>query len=381
MFKETKRIYIIEFLLLVLTLLCLTIEDTMKREFYSICSVGIVLFISLLVYGKKKDNNALKISATRIIVSGLLFFFIIVFLLGLSLGYSKTLFSLNVHNWFNGLIPAIILTVIMESLRFILIVSNPFERKGIWILTILFIILNVGINTNYYAFSNGYRVFVFFCVTVFPVIAQEALSSYIVYQYGFLPAFVYKLVMNLYLYVIPYMTNLGDYLYSAFHVVIPFALFMTLRKSLHFANDARRNESHVKRTFIAFVTVPTLIVMALLVVLVSGIYDYKMIAIASDSMEPYFDRGDAIIYEKVSEEDDIYIGDILVFYRENKIISHRVVKIGVREEGKVFYTKGDSNNDMDPGYSNMKEVLGIVRSSVKYIGYPTVLFHEMIGGE
>ena len=46
------------------------------------------------------------------------------------------------------------------------------------------------------------------------------------------------------------------------------------------------------------------------VALISGVFKYKMIAIGSDSMNPIYYRGDAIIYEK---DTDIQKGDILVF--------------------------------------------------------------------
>lgn len=283
------------------------ITDTSKREYFSLAYVGVVLFVSLLVYGWKKDQNTLKLSATRIVVSVLLFYYILLFLLGIPLGFSKTLFSTNINQWMEGLIPAFFLTIMMEYLRFLIISSNPFQKKGIYFLTFLLILCNISINANYAALLNGYGIFLFFCVTVFPIIAQETLSSYITYQFGLLPNLIYKLIINLYLYIIPIMTNLGDYLYSAFNVVIPVTLFLALNKSINFRNDTKRNNNNTRRIIEGFVTIPVFSLIAIMVVLVSGIFDYQLIAIASNSMVPVFSRGDAILCEKIKNEDDIFI--------------------------------------------------------------------------
>ena len=107
------------------------------------------------------------------------------------------------------------------------------------------------------------------------------------------------------------------------------------------------------------------------------IFRHKMIAIASNSMKPTFYRGDAIIYEKVSAK-EINIGDVLVFNRDGKIITHRVVKIYKNNKKIAFVTKGDSNNSEDSGLVDSKDVLGRGEKIIKYIGYPTVLASEIL---
>lgn len=74
-------------------------------------------------------------------------------------------------------------------------------------------------------------------------------------------------------------------------------------------------------------------------------------------------------------------GDILVFYKDRSIIAHRVKKIGVTKSGKIYYTKGDANQEIDLDYTIFEDVIGVVRSNVRFVGYPTVLFNELIGGE
>ena len=95
----------------------------------------------------------------------------------------------------------------------------------------------------------------------------------------------------------------------------------------------------------------------------------------SDSMNPVYYRGDAIIYYKERVE-KINEGDILVFKSGNSIITHRVVS-KVNDNGHyTFRTKGDNNNTEDKIKITEKDVLGTVKYIVKYIGYPTVWFNS-----
>ena len=103
-----------------------------------------------------------------------------------------------------------------------------------------------------------------------------------------------------------------------------------------------------------------------------------MIAIASDSMSPSYQRGDAIIFEK-SEILSIKVGDILVFKNSKQIVTHRVVKIKEYDNKLYFYTKGDANNSIDAEPVEQENVLGVVRNIIRYIGYPTIMLNELIG--
>ena len=129
----------------------------------------------------------------------------------------------------------------------------------------------------------------------------------------------------------------------------------------------------------SFLTIPTTILLFIMVILVSGITKYQMIAIASDSMFPSYQRGDAVIFEDV-EVSTIKVGDILVFSNNEQVITHRVAKIKESENKLYFYTKGDANNSLDAEPVKQENVLGIIKNGIKYIGYPTVILNEIIKG-
>jgi len=214
---------------------------------------------------------------------------------------------------------------------------------------------------------------------VLPIIAQEIVSTYLIYNYGFLPAIIYKLTMNLYLYLTPISTNLGDYLYSVVNIIIPYTIYLTLEKVIKKEENKEKNKKKINGISFSFLTIPTTILLFIMVILVSGITKYQMIAIASDSMFPSYQRGDAVIFEDV-EVSTIKVGDILVFSNNEQVITHRVAKIKESENKLYFYTKGDANNSLDAEPVKQENVLGIIKNGIKYIGYPTVILNEIIKG-
>ena len=127
-------------------------------------------------------------------------------------------------------------------------------------------------------------------------------------------------------------------------------------------------------------TVPLIIAFFILILLISGVFKYKMIAIASNSMSPTYRRGDAVIYEKIDVR-DLEIGDILAFQKNNIVVTHRIVKIWKQGNQYYYTTKGDNNNTEDNFKTKDTEVLGKVRFIFKYIGYPTVFVSEFFGKE
>lgn len=374
--KKIKSIYKFELIILLLITLLFFIQDEIYKYLLSILGFGILLFVATLVYKKKKDTNFFRGSASRIVFAVIVFYFLAIYLLGLLLGFNKTLFSTIPSKWFQGLIPIAIITIITEKLRFILIKNNVAEKKGIYGITVLMMLFNILLVTNFVRLTEPYLVFVLICSTVMPTIAQELLSTHMVINYGFIPTVEYKLIMNLYIYILPIFPNLGDYIYSAINIIIPFTIYIVLKKYIKPDEDIRKENQKLTGLNLGFITIPIIIFLTIIILLVSGITGYKMIAIASNSMVPVYERGDAIIYEKLDVK-DIEEGDIIVFEKSKILVAHRVIKIKEDSTKRYFYTKGDANNGPDSDFTNEEDVKGVVKRVVKYIGYPTVWINEL----
>lgn len=68
---------------------------------------------------------------------------------------------------------------------------------------------------------------------------------------------------------------------------------------------------------------------------------------ATGSMKPFLDENSNGIRIKPESEEDIQIGDVITFKRDNYFIVHRVIKKGVDGYGVYFITQGDNNSITD----------------------------------
>lgn len=184
--NNLKSIYKFEFIILLLILLIFFIQDFLFKSLLSIIGFGILLFIASIIYKKKKDTNFFRGSAFRIVFSVMVFYLIIILLSGLLLGFSRTMFNPSPRVWMKGLVPILIITLIIERLRFILVKNNTTDKLGIYILTIEVMLFYIAINTSIPSLNNGYKIFVFLSTIVMSSVARELLSNYMVMNYRIL---------------------------------------------------------------------------------------------------------------------------------------------------------------------------------------------------
>jgi len=58
--------------------------------------------------------------------------------------------------------------------------------------------------------------------------------------------------------------------------------------------------------------------------------------------------------------EDIHLGDIVSFWHDGRVISHRVISIGKDDRGTYYVTKGDNNPDPDPVLVRFEQIDRVV---------------------
>lgn len=345
----------------------------------SIISIlAIIIIILISTFGFKKDNGYLKVTTTKTVIAMLMAYMLVIYMLGIIVGFNKGLLIINFKSFLINLLPIILIITGIEIIRYLIFINCYKNKSVIIIFTTLTSILLVLYELNISSLITSEDKFIFLSTIIFPIISQELLCSYMTYKIGLLPSLVFKLVINLYIYIIPIIPNLGDYLYSVVNIILPFLIYVILNRSVIKYN---KEKEQLKKANHYIFTVSLLIILGIVIILVSGVFKYKLIAIASNSMKPIYSRGDAIIYEKV-DPNDLEVGDILVFQnKEGLIITHRITKIWKQGDGYYYTTKGDNNNTEDAFNPTKKDIIGRVKYKIKYLGYPTVLISEYFGRE
>ena len=367
--KKTE-IYGLEILLFICIIIFNILYDNNFLMDISILIIGIIF---IKKYGIMKDNNYLKNITTKIVISSTLCYFIAIYLLGLVLGFNNTIFKLNLNYIITVVILGAGVIIIEEIIRYIICRNTPHQKLPIIIYTILISILNIIIEINGYDLSDTEMIFIFLTTVVIPTICIEMICSYLTYKVSYIPSMVYKLSIVMYQFILPIIPNLGNYLYSITNVALPYVIYYTTSKLINYKSKQIEYQKQVTRR-VAYI--PIIVFLIIVTMLVSGIFSHTIIAIGSNSMSPTYDKGDAIIYKKAKAK-NIEVGQVLVFKKDGKIVTHRIINKTKLKDKVIFQTKGDANKTKDAFQVEENNVIGVVKYSVKYIGYPTIWFNDI----
>lgn len=107
------------------------------------------------------------------------------------------------------------------------------------------------------------------------------------------------------------------------------------------------------------------------------IFGLTPISILTGSMRPYLDPGDMVVIN--TRLKDIKVGDVIVFSKNNLLITHRIVGIDNREGVLVYKTKGDDNNTPDENIVYKEQLIGGVILKIPFGGYIADKISSRIG--
>lgn len=366
--KSYQRIIIFQLIIFLTLLINTTIIKIVNQ--YSMCLYLIILLIIFkLFFGYEKDRHRYTKDIIYNIIIFLLTYFILYYLLGLIVGYTKISNYINWYGLKNILIPTTLIIIEKEILRYMMLIKTESNKILITTTCLIFIFLDIStilIHTN---FQSSYETFIFIALTLLPSISSNITFSYISLKTGYKPGLLYLLVMNLYPYIIPIIPNPNEYIISIIRLICPIIIlylsYITLKVPI---------KDDTKKTIpIISWLIPTIITI-ILVYFVSGYFKYQAIAIASDSMNPEIAKGDVVIIKK--NYNKLKTGTIIAYKYNKKIVVHRLTKIEKYKEKKYYYTKGDANKKKD-NYAITKDmIIGIVEYKIPYIGLPTVWLNE-----
>ena len=273
-----------------------------------------------------------------------------------------------------------IVIVIEELIRYMFVSKSNKDYKPIMLLTIIFILLDIALTYNSMVVSTSLQLFTYVCTTVLPIIARNIVCTYLCKNVSYVPGMILRLFYGLSIYILPIFPDYGFYIEGVLGIFIPYIIYVKVSKLVE-ESEKRKPRSYKKSFW--FINVPIVAVLIFLVILVSGVFKYQIIAIGSGSMSPIIEKGDAVIIAKMNKDDyaSIKVGQILVFIHDGRYITHRVLYISKIDGKYYFQTKGDANSDEDNYIVEEDDVIGVTSQRIKWIGLPTVWFQELVSKE
>ena len=336
----------------------------------------VLLALAIILLGFRKDKTTvLGKNVFRVVLFYIVLTFFIMYGLGLFVGFLKNAYSTNLINIFDNIFSPILIILAVEFIRYVVISANKDNKTLIIILTILLTIFEISTTIRTIDLKELSVAFNLTATIIIPSIFKNLLLSYLSYHIGYKIPIFYRLIMDIYLFVVPIIPSLGDYVNSMILISLPILIYISTFGMI----DDRINKSEplFKRRNFTVWDIPVGVLLITLIALISGFFPHYMIGIGSNSMKPTIYKGDAVILEKVNKKTNLKKGDIIAYSNGKLIIVHRIKEINGVGNNATYITKGDANNGNDPRAVNRSQIKGIVRIKIPVIAWPTVWLTEL----
>lgn len=335
-----------------------------------------VSFVALYSVFRLDIRNDFKYRQTlKTVMICLLFYFILIYVGGLFTGFAKTIYSFGFTNLIYNIIPTLIYIVLMEFIRSIYINRSNNNKIIIVLSCIVFIIYDSFSKFYLYNLSVSDDLYEYIGLVILVSIARNIFLSILCSKSNVINCIIYRIITELYIFVVPIVPNFGPYINSVLEITLPLIIGLILMSP---SKRILPSPNMTKRGRISSIVVVSILL--LIILLNSGLIKYQMFVIGSNSMNPYIYRGDVIIARRTNSKEikKIKKGEILVFRYDKKIVSHRVYKIITRNNKLYFRTKGDNNDQVDDNLAKESDVIGTVSFRIKYIGLPSIWLREAL---
>lgn len=373
--SSEKKILALEAVSLIFLLLNLVLFKL--DNIYVVFTFLLLLLITLnLITGFEKNRKRFKKDGIMLSIIFTLSYLFIIYISGLFLGFERNGYSLSLLNIFRNSFPILVVIIISEFLRFELNTKSENQKLLIILGTILFILVDINIAMQAYDFSNLNDLLEMAGLVILPSITKNILLTYFSLEFGFASTLIYRIITEIYVYLVPILPDFNIYLESVITFIYPLILLKITKLMLK--NEEEKENTVKNKNLSIFINVFVILIMLVIVSLTSGVFKYYFLSIGSGSMTPNINTGDIVIVEKLKENelDKIDKGDVLVYQKENKVIVHRVTEVN----DDTFKTKGDNNDEEDAWVVNKKDIIGITKVRIPLLGYPTVWLNELLGG-
>ena len=353
-------------------------DNFMKySELISASFVFIMTALSIKLLGYRKDKPSfLSRNIFKVVLVYILICFIGMYALGFKIGFLKNAYSLSFPTMLSNIFAPVIIIICVELFRYVVLWANKDKKIYVFLFTIILTLFEISISVRTIEFADFSLFFKVFATILLPVTIKNIVLSYLSYNVGYKVPMVYRLIMDVYIFVVPIIPDLGDYLNSMILISLPVLIYINSFTIVDEKED--KDVNIIEKSNFSLADIPITALLVVLAALISGFFPHFMIGVGSNSMSPVINRGDAIIIRKVSEDNILKKGDIIAYDRDKKIIVHRIEEV-TKSGGKVVYvTKGDANNGVDSNVVKTKQVRGVVKVKIPFIAYPTVWLTEFI---
>lgn len=393
--KSTQKIAVLLVVVCVLMALLDVISMSQVLRSYGqviILAGTILASVFLMGWAKPRVQNS-RLVATLVILSAVVFQIITFLLLGFKLGFARNAIGWNLTSFGQVFLPMILIIVAEEILRGQLIDKGRGSLLAVIMTGVTLWLIMVLVTLPSYNLAEPKAIFTLLLVMAGPAALINTLLTYIAYTYDYRINIIYRLVMDLPLYLLPIIPSSDVFLPALFQISLSVLLILAL-VWLHKTNSnkatvvsftrkkqpkrAASEQGQKAKQIAKWVSIGAIVMIVVLYAgLMSGLFKFYFLAIGSGSMEPNLFRGDMILVEKSRDYKDMQVGDVLVYHYSNVVMVHRIAEISKDGNNYIFQTKGDNNASNDAWQVKQSDIIGLAKGRIAMFGYPTLWLNEL----
>lgn len=375
--KSELKLLVIEIITILGLLLNIFVKNILNEYLMSLM-FSILITIIVISMGYEKEKNVYIRNLIFFIAFYTVSFIILLYGLGLLTGYVRSPYSYDFINIIKTIFPLILVIILSEIFRYSLCKKGEKRTLIIILSIVLFTLADISMSLYFYDLKDISDLLELFTLVLLPSLFKNITLTDFAYRYGMSQNIIYRLITELYIYILPITPNLNVYLESVVMIIFP----TILRYLIHSRFEKEEKEDfRGKHPIKKIITIVLILIIACMVGLYSNLFPLWIAVVGSGSMSPTIEIGDLVIIDKTYQDhlDKLKVGDVLVFKVKEKIYTHRIIDIEKENSNYNIFTKGDrKGNAKDNWIVENDDVIGVVKLKIKYLGYPSVWLNRML---
>ena len=222
----------------------------------------IIGFVSYYFIGidinRMPDSKKMIVSELIVILS----YFLITYLSGLFVGFSRTIYSWSFTNLVKNIIPTLTVILVCELLRYQFIKKSNRDKFVVILSFLSFLLLDVSLGFYNYDLSIQEDVYEFIGLIIIGGFAKNFLMTVLDIYGDCYNSILYRLIMEIYVFIVPIVPNFGIYIDSVLLIVLPVIVaFVVINgKNLRMQKPMEKQKSNA-----AFYTVFIILILLVLI--------------------------------------------------------------------------------------------------------------------
>ena len=298
---------------------------------------------------------------------------------GLFLGFGKSPYSRDIKNIILNLFIFIVPIIGKELIRgFLLNSSIKHKSINVIFITILLIITDIAI-FQIMKIDNIKDLVIFLSQSLGPIICLNIFASYACIVAGPIASIIFISLITGIEILSPVLPLLQWLTRGLINMCVP--IFSYLAMNFYYTKLSKQFKAYKVKQDNIFSLIAVSVFCVFLIWFTVGVFPMYPSVIVTGSMKPVINPGDIVVIKKIQKVEDIdnlKIGDVIQFKREELLIVHRVIELVKNDnDGLIYYrTKGDNNSAEDKELVNPNDIKGTVYKTIPKLGWPTLILRN-----